>query len=170
MDKIILTIRKEKFSVICLIGEKTLFFFFKSTWDSHFGVTFIQCLLSSPHRGCVNLVEIATNNSAQIIFMFNPVLSSMFVRACACIRMVKSYFSKEYKDTAVINTLTWMQLLMSSIPLDWTCAYHCAHTLLLWARTKIRLNKSTFFIDNFKKKKKKTQRALSHFSFDGYMV
>lgn len=49
-----------------------------------------------------------------------------------------------------------MQLLMSSssIPLDWTCAYHCAHTLLLWAWTEIRLNKSTFFIDNSKLKKK----------------
>lgn len=34
-------------------------------------------------RGCVNLLEIATNNSAQIIFIFDRVVASVYV--CVCV-------------------------------------------------------------------------------------
>lgn len=85
MDKIMQTIRStfvfpippltaaytmKKNSVNCFLRRGNRFF---SPFHPFRAVTLAQL---RPHRAiCVNLVEIATNNSAQIIFMFDPVLS-----------------------------------------------------------------------------------------------
>lgn len=172
----------DKISVIYLIDEETAGLGFFSSYISV--VIRCHCYSTVKHRRCVNLVGIATNDSAQIISMFNPVIGYLCIRSSShmclcfstcltmCVRdfeCFKSQFKKGAQRHPVYKSFFSCRCHRS--PLAWTWAYQCAHTLCAMSEHEQRLGQSkpTLSIANFKLKIK-NQRAMSHFSFDGPVV
>lgn len=110
---------------------KKAIFHRKGIFFSRYSV--VICGTSTPTgnlRGCVNLLEIITNNSVQIIFMCNPDITSVCV---SMFESVKVDFVKGRQRHSILKFFFSAAVGVIVHHLTERAAYRCTHTL--WPRT-----------------------------------
>lgn len=116
---------------IRFISSKKAIFHRKGIFFSRYSV--VICGTSTPTgnlRGCVNLLEIITNNSVQIIFMCNPDITSVCV---SMFESVKVDFVKGRQRHSILKFFFSAAVGVIVHHLTERAAYRCTHTL--WPRT-----------------------------------
>lgn len=113
---------------IRFISSKRRFFIEKAY--SFLAIQWSFAVLLLHLRGCVNLLEIITNNSVQIIFMCNPDITSVCV---SMFESVKVDFVIRRQRHSILKVFFSAAVGVIVHHLTERAAYRCTHTL--WPRT-----------------------------------